>query len=70
MVVAVEKANPDVKRLWLEACFEEIQVGNKEVSGFRYRAPFDRLVDPGDGSSSTSGSNKKLWLARLDSNQD
>lgn len=63
-----EKADPNIKRLWIEACFEEICVSGKEISSFTYRAPFDRLVEPGEGPTLTPGSNKKLWLTHLDSN--
>ncbi len=64
-----EKATPDVKKLWLEACFREIQVSGKEISSFAYREPFDRLVAIDGGSSPTTGSNSTAWLARQCSNR-
>ena len=65
-----EKATPDVKKLWLEACFKEIQVSDRQISSFAYREPFDRLVSIDGGPPSTSGSNSTVWLARQDSNLD
>ena len=43
-----EKATPEVKKLWLRAFFEEIRVSDRQISGIKYRPPFDGLLGSSD----------------------